>query len=81
MKYIKAVFGLIFLAIGSIFLHSFVDFFVDPDTGIMVTTYASWCDDRLIAFVGALPWIIPLIGFVVTIIYLAKPEKPKGIGQ
>lgn len=79
MKYIKAVIGLIFLAILSIFLHSFIDYFVDPTTGIMVTTYADWCSDSLVAIVGALPWIMPLIGIVVTIIYLAKPEKPKGI--
>lgn len=77
-KWFKGIFWLFITLLLAPFFFEFVDMFVNTTDGIMVVgDYAAYCPDYLVAFVGALPWLLPLAVIISVIIMWARPDKPK----
>lgn len=77
MKWTKAFFMLLIMAVLMPFYFDFTDGLVDSVTGIMITAPDGTYQEHLIALIGALPWLLPLGVFVGIIVMLSKKEEPK----
>lgn len=77
-KWETGILWLFFTLLLAPFFKGFIDVFTNTTDGIMVVgDYAEYCSADLVAFVGVLPWILPVAVVIGTIIMWAKPEKKR----
>lgn len=69
-KIVKA--SILWILIGLTFpiIKTFYDSFTAPLTGLLIAN----ADDWTLAIITGIPWILPLIIFVMTIVYLLRPD-------
>jgi hypothetical protein len=72
-KLVKVAFVWIVIALIFPVIKDYYDTFTAPITGLLITG----ADDWTLAIMTGIPWLVPLIVFVMSIIYILKPEEPK----
>jgi hypothetical protein len=75
MKYIKAIAILIIASFSIPWFKTWMDVYTDPVTGIAITD--GILPDYMIAFMGAIPWILWPAAAICVIWVLTRPDSPK----
>lgn len=70
--FIVALFWIAFAFVMPI-VKTFYDSFTAPITGALIANADEWT----LALVTGLPWILPVIAFVISIVYIVSPDTDK----
>lgn len=78
-RFVQVIWKLIILVVSLPLIKGFYDIFTAPVTGLLVVAGA---DANTLAFITAIPWILPIGCFIAIIYDLSKKdeETPSGMG-